>query len=87
MSDGPFLPIKKPVRSLTSWEVFTLVVLLWGVISLWSEVLHNTIKHVIFAGSEPNPLYLAIIALILTALLFDISRYLDFDFVKLVGGD
>jgi hypothetical protein len=87
MPDGPFLPLKKPIRSLTTWEVFALVVLLWGVISLWSEVLHNTIKHVVFEGSEPSPLYLGIVALILTALLFDIARYLDFDFIKLVGGN
>lgn len=87
MSSGPFLPIKKPLRSLTTVEVFALVVLLWGVISLWSELLHNTIKHFVFEGSEPSLLYLAIIALILTALLFDISRYLDFDFIKLVGGN
>jgi uncharacterized membrane protein (DUF106 family) len=74
------------ITSIASWKLFIVILLVWSVISTWTRTLHVGMEE-LFSADGPLPfIYLFLIAVILTALLFLISQYLNIDWVMLIGG-
>lgn len=76
----------RPLTQLSGLEIFTLVVLIYFVISFWTDTLHATVKTVFFDGQSPNPLGMALLSVLLTTILFGATQYMDIDLTKYIGG-
>ncbi|ELR18293.1 uncharacterized protein ACA1_371180 [Acanthamoeba castellanii str. Neff] len=66
---------------LNTWELFTIIMIMWFVISLWGDIFKSIIKHFVLAHNKPQPRVMAASTLVLTTALVAITKIIRFNFM------